>query len=131
MTQKLRALALGLSILYICLPSCTSDQLPEPMELAICETLESSYEANIKDIIDRTCAYSGCHIDASIGNFLTYEGMLGRLQNGSIRSRVISLRDDPTIGMPPDYVQGDRPKDLTQEELEILQCWLEAGFPRQ
>ncbi len=131
MTQKLRALTLGLTILYCCLPACTSDQLPEPMELAVCETLESSYETNIKELVDRTCAYSGCHIDASIGNFLTYEGMLGRLHNGSIRSRVISLRDDPTIGMPPDYVPGDRPKDLTQEELEILQCWLESGFPRE
>lgn len=131
MTQKLRALALGLTFLYFCLPACTNDQLPEPMMLAACDTLQTSYETNVKDIIDRTCAYSGCHIDASIGNYLTYEGMLGRLQTGSIRNRVISLRDDPTVGMPPDYVPGDRPRELSQEELEIIQCWLDAGYPKE
>lgn len=131
MTQKLRALAIGLSILYFYLPACTSDQLPEPMVLAVCDTLQATYETNVQEIIDRTCAYSGCHIDASIGNYLTYEGMLGRLTNGSIRNRVISLRNDPTIGMPPDYTPSDRPQNLTQEELEIIQCWLDAGYPKE
>lgn len=131
MTQKLRALLLGFTIIYLSLPACTNDQLPEPQVLAVCDTLQTSYETNVKDIIDRTCAYSGCHIDASIGSYLTYEDMLGRLENGSIRNRVISLRDDPTTGMPPDYAPSDRPKDLSQEELEIIQCWLDSGFPKE
>lgn len=131
MTQKLRALAAGLLLVYFCLPACTNDQLPEPMVLAACDTIQTSYEANVKDIIDRTCAYSGCHIDASIGNYLTYEGMLGRLNSGGIRNRVISLRDDPVVGMPPDYVPPGRPEDLTQAELEIIECWLEAGYPKE
>jgi hypothetical protein len=131
MTQKLLVLTVGLSILYCCLPACTSDQLPEPMVLAVCDTLQATYDTNVKEIIDRTCAYSGCHIDASIGNFLTYQGMRGRLETGSIRNRVISLRHDPTVGMPPDYGPADRPVDLTQEELEIIQCWLDAGFPKE
>ena len=131
MTQKLRVLVLGLAIVYLCLPACTSDELPAPMMLAVCDNLEASYDTNVKEIIDRTCAYGGCHIDASIGNYLTYEGMLGRLQNGAIRNRVISLRDDPTEGMPPDYAPSGRPRDLTQQELEIIQCWLEAGFPKE
>lgn len=129
MTQKLRVLALALLISYCCLPACTTDQLSEPMELAVCDTLETSYETNVKDIIDRTCAYSGCHIDASIGNFLNYDGMLGRLQTGAIRNRVISLRHDPTEGMPPNYAPVGRARELTQEELEIMQCWLDGGFP--
>lgn len=131
MTQKLRALILGLTLLYFCLPACTTDKLPEPMTLAICDTLQASYNLNVKAIIDNSCAYSGCHIDASAGNYLTYEGMLSRLENGSVRNRVINLRDDPTEGMPPDYAPSDRPRDLTPSELEIFECWLDAGFPKE
>lgn len=131
MTQKLRALAGGLLLFCFGSPACTNDQLPEPMLLAVCDTLPTSYESNVKDIIDRTCAYSGCHVDASIGNYLTYEGMLSRLQDGVIRSRVISLRSDPNKGMPPVYAPGERAKELTQYELEIMQCWLDAGFPKE
>lgn len=131
MTQKLLAFAVGLTILFSTFSACTNDQLPEPMVLAVCDTLQTSYETNVKEIIDRTCAYSGCHIDASIGNYLTYEGMLGRLKDGVIRSRVISLRSDPVKGMPPAYSPDDRAKELTQQELEIIQCWLDSGFPRE
>ncbi|MCB0630776.1 MAG: hypothetical protein R2824_00615 [Saprospiraceae bacterium] len=131
MTQKLQALAVGLILMSIGFSACTNDQLPEPMVLAVCDTLQTSYTSNVKEIIDRSCAYSGCHIDASIGNYLTYEGMLGRLKDGVIRSRVISLRSDPVKGMPPAYSPGDRPKELTQHELEIIQCWLDAGFPKE
>ena len=131
MTQKLGVLARGILIISFGLTACTNDQLPEPMLLAVCDTLQTSYNTNVKEIIDRTCAYSGCHIDASIGNYLTYEGMLSRLKDGVIRSRVISFRDDGNKGMPPDYAPRDRAKDLTQRELEILECWIGAGFPKE
>lgn len=131
MTQKLGAFAIGLITLFFGFSACTNDQLPEPMVLAVCDTLQTSYNTNVKEIIDRTCAYSGCHIDASIGNYLTYEGMLGRLKDGVIRSRVISLRSDPVKGMPPAYSPDDRAKELSQQELEIIQCWLDAGFPKE
>lgn len=131
MIKKLRILAFGFTVLYFSLPACTNDQLPEPMLLAVCDTLVATYDTNVKDIIDQSCAYSGCHIDAATGNYLTYEGMLSRLQSGAVRNRVIGLRDDPTNGMPPNYAPAGRPQDLTQEELEIMQCWLDSGFPKE
>lgn len=56
MTQKLLALAVGLILLSYGFSACTNDQLPEPMVLAVCDTIQTSYTSNVKEIIDRSCA---------------------------------------------------------------------------
>lgn len=109
---------------------CTSDEL-EPPAVDDCSTIDATYDLNIKEIVDRSCAYSGCHLDSAPGNFTTYDGMLQRLNNGLIRQRVITLAADPNSGMPPNYAPADRPLDLTPEELELFRCWLDNGFPEQ
>lgn len=129
MIRVVIGLVCSLIFLLTLMPACTSDQLPEPVFLAACDTTQASYSVNIKEIVDRSCAYSGCHVEASIGNFLTYEDMLPRLKNGSMRQRVINLRDDPIVGMPPNYAPAERPQRLSEAELVLFECWLEAGFP--
>ena len=89
-------------------------------------------EGSIKAIIDNSCAYSGCHLDGSApGVYTTYSGVASVVESGRFREKVVSLRDDPNLGMPPDFAPEGRPKDLTQFELELIQCWLENNYPEK
>jgi hypothetical protein len=117
-------------LVLLCCSACTNDQLPEPAPVEGCETIMPTYDDDIKPIIDNSCAYSGCHLDGSApGIYIDYEGLLPILESGFFRSRVIFDKDDPNIGMPPNYAPNDRPQDLTQEELDLITCWLDNGFP--
>lgn len=108
--------------------SCTADVLPEPV-IPTCDGETPTYETNVRDIIERTCAYSGCHLGGAPGVYDSYEGLLSDLESGIFRQRVIDIRDDATLGMPPNYSPQDRAEDLSDEELMIITCWLDAGFP--
>ncbi len=110
--------------------SCTNDALPEPSEVPCIEE-GLTYEEDVRPIIEETCAYSGCHLGGAPGVYNSYDGLLQDLEDGSFRDRVITQREDPNVGMPPDYAPADRPVDLTEEELTIISCWLEAGYPRE
>lgn len=118
-----------LFVFGLLLPRCTADQLPEPQPAAGCDDATLSYSSTIAGIIENSCAYSGCHLDSAPGTYDSYQGLLGILNSGSFRERVVTLRDDPNLGMPPDNAPLDRPKNLTTEELQLIQCWLEAGYP--
>ena len=111
--------------------NCASDELPQPEG---CVPGAVTYNLDIKPIIDESCAYNGCHDgnrpDAP-GDFQTYDGIFPYLDDGTLRSRVIDLRDDPVQGMPPSrsaYPQV-RKEDLTPEEFQLMLCWLNDDFP--
>lgn len=105
------------------LSACTFDKLPMPPENT-CDGVQATYELNIRQIIEETCAYSGCHLE-----YTDYEGLLPVLRDGSFQSRVITLRSDGNLGMPPDYAPGDRPVDLSPEQLNLIRCWLSSEYP--
>ena len=102
--------------------SCSSDQLPEP-ELEFCDSLgfnALTYDADIKSIIDSKCANLGCHPSGSPnGDYTSYSNMKGDLDNNKIFNRTIEIGDMPQIGSP----------ELTSEEKDMLNCWLNAGYP--
>lgn len=116
-------------LLVIGLAACTEDMLPEPMDTGCDSENIPSYNAEVIDIIERTCAYSGCHLGGAPGVYDDYQGLLADLESGRFRERTITLRADPAVGMPPDYAPDGRPQDLTEDELGIITCWLEGGFP--
>ena len=102
--------------------------LPEPKEVA-CSGEILTYEADVRAIIDQSCAYSGCHLGGAPGRYNDYAGLRAALDNGEFRERVVTRGANPTFGMPPNYAPDNRPKDLTPQQLEIITCWLEAGHP--
>ena len=122
-------LALTVACLLI-LCSCTYDNLDEPVVTPVefCDTIPASYDLNIRAIVETNCAYEGCHNGSAPGDYTTYTGMLSSLDEEKIEDRVIFQKDDPNVGMPPNYAT-DGPQDLTPEELDIFMCWLEAGYP--
>ncbi len=115
--------------LFLSLQACTNDELPEPSAPSCNTTTTVTYEGEIKAIIDNSCAYAGCHISGfSSGDFTTYDGIEGFTTSGSFMDRVITQREDPNSGMPPNYAVDDRPKDLTDEELLLVECWIDGGY---
>ena len=126
------SLSLPVIALIIWTLGCTADVV-EPAEG--CDLVEASYDTNVKDIIDQTCAYSGCHDGAGgigPGNYGSYDRLLRDLESGSFASRVITQKNNPSLGMPPDrsvYPQSQQ-DSLSAIQLEIITCWLQNGFPR-
>jgi len=118
----------------ILLPTaCTTDKLAEPEPPAFCDTLEVSYNLQIKEIIDVNCATPGCHRAGTRapGNYTTFDRLEPFLTEREFERFVVDLRNDPELGMPPNWVTNPGPQDLTQEEFDIVSCWIEAGYPEE
>lgn len=122
--QKVVQISIIYSVFFvyvICtLVSCTNDKL------TIIESTcpeEVSYSIQVKEIIDETCAYSGCHDSAgnAPGDFTSYNRMESFLTDNLFESRTLNQRD-----MPPNYSTG--PKSLTQEQIDMLVCWMDNNY---
>lgn len=109
--------------------ACTNDELPEPVVEGCDQLGMLTYENNVRPIIEQTCAYDGCHLGSAPGNYDSYAGLRSSLESGLFENRVITQAADPNVGMPPNYSPSDRQQDLTEEQMEIIACWLQAGFP--
>lgn len=103
--------------------SCISERV-EPA--ADCDTVVN-YDTEAKAIIDRTCAYVGCHdgqhaID-DFSDFAEISTYLTKTANNknTFKSRVVISQDMP----PSNVVTG---KELTSAELDVLTCWIEGDF---
>jgi len=110
--------------------ACTTDQLMEEPPLEFCDTLTVSYNLQVKDIIDANCAFSGCHVAGSSapGNYSSFGSLQPFLSDREFKRFVVDLRNDPELGMPPNWETNPGPKDLTEEEFAILSCWIESGY---
>ncbi len=79
-----------------------------------------TYDAEIKAIVDNSCATVGCHTtNFAHGDFTSYENMLEHLEHGDIYEYVVTEQT-----MPPDYALP-----LSDEDFELLQCWLDNEYP--
>jgi uncharacterized membrane protein len=81
-----------------------------------------SYASNVKGIIDRHCI--SCHrtgsgvAEADQFDFTTYEGMKPHLDAGHVLERVVIDKDMPQGGA------------MTQAERDSINCWIQAGYPK-
>lgn len=88
-----------------------------------CETLNATFEGEVLNILKTTCAYEGCHT-----TYLVYDSLKIRTDNGKFEEKV--LNPDADLPMPPARVPEGKPKNLTDEQLQILQCWKDIGYPK-
>ena len=97
--------------------------MPDPNGLQCDE--EFSYDDQIETIINRNCAYSGCHNGTGgvPGNFSFYDGLASRITTNQFETRVLLQQD-----MPPADASG--PTSLTDTEMADLACWINQGFPK-
>ena len=122
MKYTLASLPLVLLLLAV---GCKNDPV-EPMEMDPCaEPL--SYAVDILPIINETCNYAGCHA----GAYSTYDGIEPKIISGSFVDRVFNRMDDPALRMPPSssVYPNVQQEMLTPEQLDILQCWVNQGYP--
>ncbi|MEO1259966.1 MAG: hypothetical protein AAFZ15_14325 [Bacteroidota bacterium] len=134
--MKLRASYLFFALFLLTAVACTNDELPPSMTPEFCDDIDAFYTTNVKPIMDESCAYAGCHDGAGgigPGDYTNYASLSTYLDTRieSVRNRVFEIADNPSLGMPPDqsvypFSQKD---DLTEEEMNILECWLDAGYP--
>ncbi|MGK0389238.1 MAG: hypothetical protein ACI94Y_001978 [Maribacter sp.] len=107
------------------LSSCTNDKL-EPSEDISCNTSDIvTYDLQIKPIIDASCAGAGCHDGngEGPGDYNSYAGMQAAIDDDLIFNRVITSRNDGAR-MPPIEATP-----LTTENLILIQCWANDGYP--
>lgn len=90
--------------------------------------VDVKYSEDIQPILVTYCLGvngQGCHVTntntGSNGVFESYEGLLEKVNNGSIQSRVLTVDG----GMPPSYTTG--PKKLTATDLAIFKKWVSDG----
>lgn len=87
-----------------------------------------TYDGRMQEIIDTNCAYSGCHDGANApGDYTDYSGLSVHF-GGEIFSRVVERVQDTVLGMPPNYAEGG-PKDLSEEDFMLFNCWIDQEFP--
>ncbi len=79
-----------------------------------CNGDSPTYQSNIKRIIDANCTKSGCH-----PSFATYNGIKPYLLNNQFKSRVLDEQSMP---------QGGK---LSHDELDLIQCWHDQGYPEK
>ncbi len=98
----------------------------------VCDNHTATYDGDVKAIIDATCAYAGCHdgtganpvIPANAIDYTSYAG-LQIATGGAFNQRTLVDKDMP----PADFVPPGFASELTDEQLEILTCWHDAGYP--
>ena len=79
-----------------------------------------SYARDVKPIIQQNCATSGCHVAGfPDGDFTQYAPLKAKVDNGSFKNSVI---DWNAPKMP-------ETQKLPENQLRILQCWLNANAP--
>ncbi len=117
MTKKI--IILTTLSLFTIVTACVKDVAQQPSTVN-CANIQSKYGANISSIISTKCSTSGCHdggASSAPGNFTSYATLKPYCDNGKVNNRVFITKDMPTAGMP----------QLSTDELNALQCWLNNG----
>ena len=84
-----------------------------------CSSINSSFTSVIKPIIDANCTSAGCHdANSSNGNLSTYDGLIIRVNNGTLSKRVLYTKDMP------------QNSSLSTADREKIKCWLNSGAPK-
>jgi hypothetical protein len=94
------------AILFMAMLSC------KKAVVAKCDGTASTYNFNMKTLINSNCTNSSCH-----PNYATYNGIKSILTNGSFKSHVVTNKDMP------------RGSSLSTADLNQIQCWIDAGYP--
>lgn len=88
------------------------------MQTKLCDSLSVKFATDITPIIQVNCAITGCHDGTSApGNFTTYAGIKAKVDDGKLRSRVLTIKDMPPVGPLPD------------SSLQKIECWINDGAP--
>lgn len=105
--------AAGIAIIFsVLLYACTSEkgEVAEP-------DCEASYSVDILPIVQTSCT-PGCHEPGGVGpgDFNEYDDLKDKVDDGQLESRVVV-----NMNMPPP------PGSLTNDEIDLIKCWIDNG----
>lgn len=107
-------------LVFLGITACTKDNISPTTPN--CSSLMASYVNDIQPIMNSSCAISGCHVAGfSSGDFTNYSGLKAKVDDGTVNNRTIVQ-----MNMPPANSTGPT---LTTAQLDLLNCWIEAGAP--
>ncbi len=112
----MKKIIVSLFIITAFLSSCTFKKAT-PLPAGCTATM--FFATDIKPIIDSKCVT--CHFagGSGTGDFNIYTELKAKVDNGTFKTRVFTLKDMPQAGSP----------QLTEDELSKLKCWVEQGAP--
>ena len=77
-----------------------------------------TYNNGISAIINAECNATACHgTGSSQAEFTTYAGMALAISNGNFEKKVLVDQTMPRNGF------------LTQDQIDLIQCWVDNGYP--
>lgn len=111
----LSALALGL---LLALPACDKDDNDQGPDCNLPGADNLTYTLHIKRIIDEQCV--SCHSGSGPGpgNYTTYEGLKGDLDNGDVLESVVIEKNMPQGG------------GMSQAQRDSINCWIKSGYAK-
>ncbi len=123
MQQRILFYFLTISCFLLLHSSCVSESL-DPDPALVCNTVVT-YDDQMAEIIDNSCAYVGCHDGGgdAPGDYTNF-AVLSTNLNETFERRVVEEQN-----MPPEYAPEGSPKTLTADELNLMRCWIEDGYP--
>lgn len=105
--------------LQICSQSCYYDNEQKLYHLTAvnCSTVSAKFTSDVMPIINLSCATPSCHNSAGAGGVIlqNYDQVKAKIDR--INQRVLISKTMPPSGA------------LTPAEINILQCWINAGAP--
>ena len=118
MNKIIRTITAGFLFILVT-SSCEFNNEEELYGKEIDAPTEVSYSTDIFPIIQMSCATTGCHTQGGFANgiFEGYAGVNAKVNNGSLRQRVLVERDMPPGG------------SLSDKDLAIIKAWLDNGAP--
>lgn len=96
--------------------SCTYKKGEVPFKDTECDST-ISYSSQIAPLITTYCI--GCHSAGGpgSGDFSTYAGLKLKADNGTLKNRIVDIKDMPQAGSPP----------LSEDERKLINCWIKQG----
>ena len=108
--------------------ACSSDSQPEPT-LPACIDDSITYDNQIKPIIATYCDHPNCHNSGSgFGDYTSFQLMNNIINDGLFENRVIDQPVGNSSKMPPPYATIG-PNVMSDEDLELVECWIANGYP--
>ena len=121
-TGRLVLLLFFSAAVSVAIHSCSKEQVTVSLvSPPNCDSAEVSYQQEIIQIMNNSCAYSPCHVPGS-GNydFTRYEVLADRIRAGRLEERLLISTGNP-LHMPQGYT-------LDECQLYKLRLWIHQGF---
>jgi mono/diheme cytochrome c family protein len=120
--KHLKTLAITtMSLSFALLSACSDDAEPTQPPTEAETTAETTYTADVKSILNGSCAFSGCHTTgAGIGGLATYNDAKTYTESGKV---VGAIKHESGFSAMPK--NGSK---LSDEKIATIEKWITDGY---